>query len=141
MKKENQNGFTLIEVMIALLVVGILGSVATIQYKNNIARAQVAEGLSLLSGAKHKYHEFVVINSRIPSDDEAEDILDGVSETGSYVTGLSLENGKLSATFGNKASKLIAGEKVSLYPIIGQDEIGWRCSFTGLQDAVPSSCK
>lgn len=65
-----QKGFTLIELMIVVAIIGILAAIAIPQYQNYIARAQVSESVSLLGAAKTPITEFVASNGAFPSATE-----------------------------------------------------------------------
>ena len=69
--KRIHSGFTLIELMIVVAIIGILAAVGIPQYQNYVARAQVAEGLSFASGAKTAVAEHYMTTGSFPDDNEA----------------------------------------------------------------------
>ena len=64
--KKIQSGFTLIELMIVVAIIGILAAIAIPQYQNYVARAQASEALVLASGTKVAVAEFFNTNGKMP---------------------------------------------------------------------------
>ena len=88
--KKIQSGFTLIELMIVVAIIGILAAVAIPQYQNYVARTQMSEALSLASGSKVALAEYFQSNGVFPGDNATAGI--GVSTTikGKYVTSVTV---------------------------------------------------
>ena len=64
---SNQKGFTLIELMIVVAIIGILAAVAIPSYQDYTARAQVSEAMTLTSGVKTPLSEFVSDKGQLPT--------------------------------------------------------------------------
>ena len=153
-------GFTLIELMIVVAIIGILAAVAIPQYQNYVARAQVAEGLSLASNIKTAMSEYFSINGKFPSGKPAAIgtalgiDTDPAAFAGSYVSRITLKDkGKFEILFSNAASKLIATESFYMIPEDEGGSISWRCACRSsgsdceapggrpmLEKYLPSSC-
>ena len=160
MKRRN-SGFTLIELMIVVAIIGILAAVAIPQYQNYVARAQVAEGLTLASGAKTAVAEYYDSNGSFPSDcDDGIDGYDicngevGLAEyttiTGKYARHVTVaaSGGIIGFMFKPDAHTLIANGVVSLTPTVHGGSISWACSNNDLATTspditkyLPSSCQ
>jgi type IV pilus assembly protein PilA len=68
MKMTNQKGFTLIELMIVIAIVGILAAVALPAYQDYTIRAKIAEPMAVLSEAKTSMSEYFVAMGKLPAD-------------------------------------------------------------------------
>ena len=97
--KKIQSGFTLIELMIVVAIIGILAAIAIPQYQNYVARAQVSEALVLASGAKIAVAEYASTNGKYPANNEDAGLADPEDISGSYVFSVEIDTGVITATF------------------------------------------
>lgn len=138
-KTKAQKGFTLIELMITVAIVGILAAVALPAYQDYTIRAQVAEGLSLAGGAKVVVAEYYATKGELPEDNESAGY-GGAS--GKYVTDVAIEEGAITATFGGAdVNTKLNGGTVRLFA--DESDSGvliWSCDGTIDQKYLPSSC-
>ncbi|WP_416372692.1 pilin [Acinetobacter schindleri] len=130
-----QKGFTLIELMIVVAIIGILAAIAIPAYQDYTIRAQVTEGVNLMAGAKAAVTETYNDTGTFPATNAAAGLPKAVSIKGSYVSQVALsEGGVITATYGNKAnSKITVANKntCSVTPYDNQGSITWKgtCSF------------
>ncbi|ENW2405418.1 pilin, partial [Neisseria gonorrhoeae] len=94
-----QKGFTLIELMIVIAIVGILAAVALPAYQDYTARAQVSEAILLAEGQKSAVTEYYLNHGKWPSDNSAAGVASSPSDIkGKYVKEVKVENGVVTAT-------------------------------------------
>jgi type IV pilus assembly protein PilA len=143
MKKAIQKGFTLIELMIVVAIIGILAAIAIPAYQDYTIRAQVTEGLNLMSDMKAGVAEWYAQEGAWPSSLVQIGISNGASsKTGKYVSSVNMDTGTLAATFGIQANSNIATKVLALKPRISRNgDVIWICgkreSPSGAED--PSS--
>lgn len=146
MKKQLQQGFTLIELMIVVAIIGILAAIAIPAYQDYTIRAQATEGLSLMDGAKTSVAEFYTNTGRLPNSNSSAGLSTDTNIKGNYVTQVVVSNAAdstITATYGNKANTALATKTLVLSAITsGGGSIAWTCKSTTIpQKYLPSSCK
>lgn len=129
MKKSNQ-GFTLIELMIVVAIIGILASIAVAAYQTFTVRAQVAEALNMAAGAKTPIVDAYNMTGTPPIDRAAAGMTTDPTDTqGRYISSVDVDDGRVDITFGNEAHQDIQGGTVSFTPYVdGSGGIVWRCA-------------
>ena len=129
MTKKIQQGFTLIELMIVVAIIGILAAIAIPAYQDYTIRAQVTEGLSLAAAAKTSIAESFANTGDAPLDRTAAGLTTNATDTsGKYVTQVAVANGAITITYGNEVNSAISGETLALTPYETPDlSVVWRC--------------
>ncbi|HFA4168962.1 TPA: pilin, partial [Neisseria gonorrhoeae] len=93
-----QKGFTLIELMIVIAIVGILAAVALPAYQDYTARAQVSEAILLAEGQKSAVTEYYLNHGIWPKDNTSAGVASSSSIKGKYVQKVEVNNGVVTAT-------------------------------------------
>jgi type IV pilus assembly protein PilA len=140
--KRVQQGFTLIELMIVVAIIGILAAIAIPAYQDYTIRSQVSEGLNLAAGAKTAVAEFFTNAGHFPLNNASAGLAPAGSIQGNYVQSVENASGVITITYGNKANSKISGETVVLSAIDNAGAVQWTCRAGSIDSKyVPSSCR
>ncbi|EMU3862642.1 pilin, partial [Neisseria gonorrhoeae] len=132
-----QKGFTLIELMIVIAIVGILAAVALPAYQDYTARAQVSEAILLAEGQKSAVTEYYLNHGKWPKDNTSAGVASSSSIKGKYVEKVEVNNGVVTATMkSDGVNKEIQGKRLSLWAKREDGSVKWFCGQPVKRDAA-----
>ena len=150
---KKQQGFTLIELMIVVAIIGILAAIAIPAYQDYTIRAQVSEGLNLSGGAKAAVTEFFQDRGAQPTTNLEAGLEACGGIQGNYVVSVAVNvdcgaagpAGVITVTYGNQAHATIAGQSITLTPnVANAGSVAWTCASPGQVIAnkhLPAACR
>jgi type IV pilus assembly protein PilA len=128
MTNRIQKGFTLIELMIVVAIIGILAAIAIPAYQDYTIRSQVSEGLAMAGAAKAAVAETFAQTGTWPATNDAAGMGTDTSITGKYVNSINVTDGLITITYGNQVNSNIATQTLSLRPSISaNNDVVWTC--------------
>ena len=139
MGNQLQKGFTLIELMIVVAIIGILAAIAIPAYQNYVIRSQVSEGATLADGVQIAMADYYAQNGTWPANIVCAVAAAGClnfpgAVTGQYVTATATTGkGDINLTYGGRANANIAGKVLSIYAALSaNNDIVWICGTQAL---------
>lgn len=149
---SKQGGFTLIELMIVVAIIGVLASIAVPQYQNYVGRAQVSEALNLMSPAKIAISEYYVTRGEFPTTNEQAGLSEPSQMSGKYVASVDVSPGDAGMTVITMKTDSVVSDlqgKTLIFQPNGEGSgvINWECRTGGGETSqiplkfLPSECR
>ena len=147
---KKQQGFTLIELMIVVAIIGILAAIAIPAYQDYTIRAQVSEGLNLSGAAKAAVTEYFQDQGAFPTTNNLAGLEAATNIAGKYVSQIAVgAAGIIEATYANTngrtANAKINGAVLRLTPADAGGSVTWDCAgqniLSGNAKWLPAACR
>ena len=144
---KKQQGFTLIELMIVVAIIGILAAIAIPAYQDYTIRAQVSEGLTLSGAAKAAVAEYRMDSGNWPATNAAAGLSAATSITGKYTATVAVTtdgtDGIVTVTYGGDANATYLDTRALTMTAADNDgSVSWTCESTAIASKhLPAACR
>ena len=144
---KKQQGFTLIELMIVVAIIGILAAIAIPAYQDYTIRAQVSEGLNLAAGAKAAVSEYTMDVGDFPTTNAVGGLSAAASINGKYVTSVTVGGppGLVTVLYTQPSAHATlrnANATLLMSPLTNAGSVEWICRSTIIADKhLPAACR
>ncbi len=141
--KKEARGFTLIELMIVVAIIGILAAIALPAYQDYTIRAQMAEGITMTNAIKPKITEYYEYKGIFPKNNVEAGLPEGKYIMGNYVKSINVEDGAIHITLGNKVNQRLTGKILTLRPQYVKEShitpLAWLCGGSNVVEGMSVS--
>ncbi len=142
--KTQQQGFTLIELMIVVAIIGILAAIAIPAYQDYTTRAKVTEAISFAGAAKNAVAETYIATGTLPATNNAAGLDEAATLTTNIVETVTVgANGVITVALQNTGVTALDAGSIAFTPTADAAGVEWACttSATTLYKYVPQNCR
>ncbi|HUR40936.1 MAG TPA: pilin [Verrucomicrobiae bacterium] len=137
MGRVGERGFTIIELMIVVTIIGILSAIAIPVYQGYVTRAKISEAMLLFDPYRVAVSDRLVQSGGLPADNAAADFQAPTEDKGRYVRSVEVRDGVVVLTFGDPA---LAGLSITMTPSMADNMVTWSCTSTLPDHLKPKDC-
>lgn len=127
----DRDGFSLLEIMVAIAIVGILAALAIPNFSGGIVRDQIISAVPLADIAKKPIAMSWAALQVLPADNASAGLPASDKIVSNYISSVSVQDGAIQITFGNNVNGAIAGKILTLRPAVVEDApivpVAWVC--------------
>jgi type IV pilus assembly protein PilA len=134
---RSARGFTIIELMIVVTIIGILVAIGVPSYQGYANRAKITEGVLLAGPVKVAVYDYLVRSERLPADNAEAGIDAPAQMRGRYVRSIGVVDGVITVTFGDAA---LDGQTITLIPTSTAANVVWTCTTSLPEHLKPKGC-
>lgn len=141
--KAMQQGFTLIELMIVVAIIGFLVTIAYPAYQDYIIRSKISEIMLVADAAKTGLSEYYMSANKMPNSAASANINVNISQS-QYLTAINFATTENSATISYTPGNLGVAGDIALVGVTSADGIKWDCgtpATTVLDRYLPLNCR
>ncbi len=140
---KQQKGFTLIELMIVIAIIGILAAIAIPAYQDYIVRSKISEGLNMAGAAKLAVAETYDSTGSMAADNSAAGLPTATSITGTYVSSITVSTTQVDILYNGSlgGNPTANNTTMTLTPSTSQGSMMWVCTGTMANKYRPANCR